>query len=79
MNIFEQLYEINSTLYQDEMWLSLLDDACDELGATDIDDLVEKVIEENEEGIIINLINEGEDIISTRNENMDQFYEDDDF
>lgn len=79
MNIFEQLYEINSTLHHDEMWLSLLDEACDELGAIDIDDLVEKVIEENEEGIITNLINEGEDIISTRNESMDQFYEDDDF
>lgn len=79
MNIFDQFYEINDRLSQDEMWLSLLDDAFDELGATDIDDLVEKIVEENEEGIMINLISEGEDIISTRNESMDEFYGEDDF
>lgn len=79
MNIFEQLYELHVTLSQDEMWLSVLDDAFDELGATDIDSLVEKAIEEDEEGIIVNLINEGEDIIATRNESMDEFYGEDDF
>jgi hypothetical protein len=59
MDIFEQLYEINSQLVNDEMWINMLENAYDEMGATDVEDLIERAIKEENEGIIYDLVDEG--------------------
>ena len=79
MDIFDQLYEINSQLANDEMWLTMLDNAYDEMGAVDIEELVEKAIKEENEGIIYDLVDEGEYILSLKDQIVDDFYEDEDY
>ncbi len=79
MDIFDQLYEINSQLANDEMWLTMLDNAYDEMGAVDIEELVEKAIKEENEGIIYDLVDEGEYILSLKDQIVDDYYEDEDY
>jgi hypothetical protein len=79
MDIFDQLYEINSQLANDEMWLTMLDNAYDEMGAVDIEELVEKAVKEENEGIIYDLVDEGEYILSLKDQIVDDFYEDEDY
>lgn len=76
MDIFDQLYEINSQLTNDEMWLTMLDNAYDEMGATDIEDLIDRAIKEENEGIIYDLVDEGEYILSLKDQIVDDYYED---
>jgi hypothetical protein len=66
MNIYDQLLEIHDQLSDDEMWLTLLDTAFDELEVDNIDDLIDASVETQDEGIIFNLINEGESILSIK-------------
>jgi hypothetical protein len=77
MNIYEQLLEIHEQLSDDEMWLNILDIAYDEIGADSIDDLIEKATENEDEGIIYNLIDEGENILSLKD--LDNYIDGDDF
>ena len=77
MNIYEQLLEIHEQLSDDEMWLNILDIAYDEIGADSIDDLIEKATENEDEGIICNLIDEGENILSLKD--LDNYIDGDDF
>lgn len=79
MDIFDQLYEINSQLANDEMWLTMLDNAYDEMGAVDIEELVDKAIKEENEGIIYDLVDEGEYILSLKDQIVDDYYEDEGF
>jgi glutathionyl-hydroquinone reductase len=76
MDIFEQLYEINSQLVNDEMWINMLENAYDEMGATDVEDLIERAIKEENEGIIYDLVDEGEYLLSIKDQILDDYYED---
>ena len=76
MDIFEQFYEINAQLINDEMWINMLENAYDEMGATDVEELVEKAIKEENEGIIYDLVDEGEYLLSIKDQILDDYYED---
>lgn len=73
MNIYDQLLEIHDQLIDDEMWLTLLDSAFDELEVDNIDDLIDASVETQDEGIIFNLISEGESILSLKD--LDNYYD----
>ena len=73
MNIYDQLLEIHDQLNDDEMWLTLLDTAFDELEVDNIDDLIDVSVETQDEGIIFNLISEGENILSLKD--LDNYYD----
>lgn len=73
MNIYDQLLEIHDQLSDDEMWLTLLDNAFDELEVDNIDDLIDASVETQDEGIIFNLISEGESILSLKD--LDNYYD----
>jgi hypothetical protein len=73
MNIYDQLLEIHEQLSDDEMWLTILESAYDELEVDNIDDLIDVALETQDEGIIFNLISEGESILSLKD--MDNFYD----
>lgn len=73
MNIYDQLLEIHDQLSDDEMWLTLLDNAFDELEVDNIDDLIDVSVETQDEGIIFNLISEGESILSLKD--LDNYYD----
>lgn len=77
MNIYDQLLEIHEQLNNDEMWLTFLDSAFEELEVDNIDDLIDKATENEDEGVIYNLINEGESILSLKD--LDNYYDKDEF
>lgn len=77
MNIYDQLLEIHEQLSDDEMWLTILDTAYDELEVDNIDDLIDKATEIEDEGVICNLISEGESILSLKD--IDNFYDEDEY
>ena len=72
MNIYDQLLELHDQLSNDDMWLNILDEAYDELGVGDIDSLIDYAMENEDEGIIYNLISEGEGILSLKD--LNNFY-----
>ena len=76
MDIFDQFYDINAQLVNDEMWINMLENAYDEIGATDVEDLVERAIKEENDGIIYDLVDEGEYLLSLKDQIMDDYYED---
>ena len=73
MNIYDQLLELHDQLSNDDMWLNILDEAYDELGVGDIDSLIDYAMENEDEGIIYNLISEGEGILSLKD--LNNFYD----
>ena len=73
MNIYDQLLEIHEQLSDDEMWLTILESAYDELEVDNIDDLIDVALETQDEGIIFNLISEGESILSLKD--LDNYYD----
>ena len=75
MSIYDQLYEINTQISNDEWWISMLEKAYDELGAADIEELVDRAIEEKNDGVIYDLIDEGEYILSLKNQLIDEIYD----
>ena len=75
MNIYDQLHEINEQLSEDAAWAALLEIAYDELNASDMEELIDKVSEGEDEGVITNLISEGESIISLKNAMLDEWYD----
>lgn len=77
MNIYDQFLEIHEQLSDDEMWLTFLDSAFEELEVDNIDDLMDKSMENGDEGIIYNLVNEGESILSLKD--LDNYYDKDEF
>lgn len=77
MGTFEQLYEINEALSDNEMWNSALKNTFNTFGVKTLDDLVNLVLEEEDETIIYDLINEGEYIISLSQDDVFGWYSDD--
>jgi uncharacterized membrane protein YgaE (UPF0421/DUF939 family) len=77
MNIYDQLLEIHEQLSNDEMWLTFLEEAFEELEVDNIDDLIDKATENEDEGIICNLVSEGENILSMKD--LGNFYDEDEF
>jgi|LauGreDrversion4_2_1035121.scaffolds.fasta_scaffold355731_3 hypothetical protein len=73
MNIYDQLLELHDQLSNDDMWLNILDEAYEELGVGDIDSLIDYAMENEDEGIIYNLISEGEGILSLKD--LNNFYD----
>jgi hypothetical protein len=77
MDIYDQLLDIHEQLSDDEMWLTILDIAYDELEVDNIDDLIEKAIENEDEGVICNLVDEGENILSLKD--INNYYDEDEY
>jgi len=74
MNIFDKLYEIDVELSQDEIWIKALEEVYKEREVSDLDELIHNIPKEDEY-IIRNLIDTGEDIISTKNEIIDEYWD----
>jgi hypothetical protein len=76
MDIFDQFNEINDQLSNDEMWISLLETAFEETEAIDVEDLIDRVVKEDNDGIIYSLVDEGEYILSLKDQIIDEYYDD---
>lgn len=80
MEAYEVLYDINEHLKNDEMWKNILENMYHELGVKNLDELVDKALEEQDDTVILNLIDEGENLISLREgEISDYFFEEDEY
>lgn len=77
MTIYDQLLEIHDQLSDDDMWLAILENTFNELEVSDIDELIDIASENEDEGIIYNLISEGESILSLKD--IDNYYNEDDY
>ena len=75
MNIYDQLHELNEQLSDDAAWNALLENAFEELDANDIEELVDKAVENEDEGIINDLVSEGDYILSLKNQTLDEWYD----
>jgi hypothetical protein len=69
MNIYDQLLELHDQLSDDDMWLTLLDEAFEEWEVEDIEELIDASVENEDEGIIYSLVSEGESILSLKDLN----------
>jgi hypothetical protein len=77
MMIIDQLLEIHEQLSDDEMWLTLLDTAFEEAEVDNLDDLIDWASENEDEGILYNLVSEGDGILSLKD--IDNYYDSDDY
>ena len=77
MSIYDQFLEIHEQLIDDEMWLTFLEEAFEELEVENVDDLMDKAIKIEDEGTICNLVSEGENILSMKD--LSNFYDEDEF
>jgi hypothetical protein len=75
--IVDQLLEIHEQLSDDEMWLTLLDNAFEEAEVDNLDDLIDWASENEDEGILYNLVSEGDGILSLKD--IDNYYDSDDY
>jgi hypothetical protein len=75
MNIFDQLHELNEQLSDDAAWNALLENAFEELDVNDIEELIDKAVENEDEGIINDLVSEGDYILSLKNQTLDEWYD----
>ena len=69
MNIHDQLLELHDLLSNDDMWLNLLEESFDEWGVSNIEELIDLSIDNEDEGIIYSLVSEGESILSLKDLN----------
>jgi hypothetical protein len=79
MTVFDQLYEFNDALISDEMWKNALENAFNEFGVNDLDELVSKAMEEDDETMVYELLNEGQYILSLNADDALEWYDDEDF
>jgi hypothetical protein len=77
MMIVDQLLEIHEQLSDDEMWLTILDAAFEEAEVDNLDDLIDWASENEDEGILYNLVSEGDGILSLKD--IDNYYDSDDY
>jgi hypothetical protein len=75
--IVDQLLEIHEQLSDDEMWLTLLDTAFEEAEVDNLDDLIDWASENEDEGILYNLVSEGDGILSLKD--IDNYYDSDEY
>ena len=73
MNIHDQLLELHNLLSNDDMWLTILEEAFDECEVNNVEELIDYSIDNEEEGVIYNLVNEGEGILSLKD--LNNFYD----
>jgi hypothetical protein len=78
MNIYDQLFELHDSLLNDEAWLTILETAIDEMGVNDIEDLVDKCVEDENESVVYDLVSEAEYILSSKEQSLDEWYGDED-
>ena len=77
MNIHDQLLELHDSLSNDDMWLNLLEESFDEWGVSNIEELIDLSIDNEDEGIIYSLISEGESILSLKD--LNNFIDENDY
>ena len=75
--IVDQLLEIHEQLIDEEMWLTILDTAFEEAEVDNLDDLIDWASENEDEGILYNLVSEGDGILSLKD--IDNYYDSDDY
>lgn len=79
MNIFDQLLEIHGLLKNDEQWLVFLEDFLIEYEVNNIHELIDKVADTENEDILDDLVNEGEEILLIREADYDLLNESDEW
>lgn len=79
MTVFDQLYEFNDALLLDEMWDSALVNAFNEFGVKDLDELINKAMEEDDETMVYELLNEAQYILSLNADDALDWYGDEEF
>jgi methanogenic corrinoid protein MtbC1 len=78
MNIYDQLFELHDSLLNDEAWLTILETAMFDMDVEDIEELVERCIEEENESVVYDLVSEAEYILSSKEQSLDEWYNDED-
>jgi hypothetical protein len=77
MNNFDQLHDLNAQLIDDEKWLTVLENTYYDWGVDNLEELIDLIIEEDNQGIVHELIDEGEYILSLKSQSLDDYYEED--
>jgi hypothetical protein len=75
-NIYDQLAEIHSQLQNDEMWKTIIESYFEEFEVTDMDKFLEQASNQERDGAIYALINEGTDLL-TMKDDIDAWFRDD--
>jgi hypothetical protein len=75
--IIDQLLEIHEQLIDDEMWNTILETAFEEAEVDNLDDLIDWTSENEDEGILYNLVSEGDSILSLKD--IDNYYDSDEY
>jgi hypothetical protein len=75
--IIDQLLEIHEQLINDEMWNTVLDNAFEEAEVDNLDDLIDWASENEDEGILYNLVSEGDSILSLKD--INNYYDGNDY
>ena len=77
-NIYDQLAEIHSQLQNDEMWKTVIESYFEEFEASDMEDFLEKASNQESDGAVYALINEGNDLLTIKDD-IDNWFTDDDY
>lgn len=70
MNAFDELYELQRKLQNNEEWLTAVENALYDKGVDSLDELIGVCIEEEDETLIYALIDEGETIIQCQDQEL---------
>lgn len=75
MNAFDELYDLDKKLRDDEEWLQAIENALYDKGVDSLDELVGICVEEEDETIIYVLIDAGESIIMEKDQNSLEWFD----
>jgi hypothetical protein len=78
MNIYDQLADIHIQLEHDEMWKTIIEGYFEEFEVDNMDDFIDKASQQESDGTVYHLINEGNDILSTKDD-IDSWFDDDEY
>jgi hypothetical protein len=77
-NIYDQLAEIHFQLQNDEMWKAVIESYFEEFDVSDMEDFLEKASNQENDGAVYALINEGNDLLTIKDD-IDNWFTDDDY
>jgi hypothetical protein len=77
-NIYDQLAEIHFQLQNDEMWKTVIENYFEEFNVSDMEDFLEKASNQESDGAVYALINEGNDLLTIKDD-IDSWFTDDDY
>lgn len=78
MTIYDQLSEIHSQLLNDEMWKTIIESYFEEFEVEDMEEFLDKTSNQENDGSVHALINEGNDLLIIKDD-IDFYFDDDEY